>query len=369
MENKMKIENLIKKFHLGTLPEEDLVYLLNYLRNEEPEEELMAFYQNTWDKTCVESDEINSQILYNQLTKKLGIPNDASLPAAGSPEKLQHRGYFRLIMRYAAIFLVAFGLSWLAHHFLFNETATPVIASEEQFQIIEVPYGSKTRVVLPDNSVVMLNSGSSLKYSNSNFNSSRRSVSLTGEGFFSVTKNSSSPFYVITPGIKVKVLGTTFNVKAYPDDDVEETTLVSGKVEIYARSDKSEMKKPIVLKPNQSALFLKSENNFQTVNSDSPSTIPIKLEKISPQSSSKTEKIISWKENTLVFDNECFSSLIVKIERWYDVKIEVNYPELNSARFSGKFDKETLEQVLNAIRTITPFEYNIKQNKVSISKK
>jgi transmembrane sensor len=368
MENKMKIENLIKKFYQGTLPEEDLIYLLNYLRKEEPEHEMLVLYQDIWDKTEMENCDVKSQMLYNQITKTIGIPNDASLPATGSPDKIKYIGYFRLVMRYAAVFIIAFGLSWLVHLFTCNKTTTTAIATAEQFQIIEVPYGSKTRIVLPDNSVVMLNSGSSLKYSNSDFNSERRSVNLTGEGFFNVTKNSSSPFYVTTPGIKVKVLGTTFNIKAYIDDDIEEATLVSGKVEIYASSDKTEEAKPIILKPNQSALFLKSENNFQTVNCVSPSIIPVKLKTVSPQSSSRTEQTISWKENTLVFDNECFSSLVIKIERWYDVKIEVNYPELNSVRFTGKFDKETLEQVLNAIRIVTPFEYNIKQNKVLISK-
>jgi hypothetical protein len=155
------------------------------------------------------------------------------------------------------------------------------------------------------------------------------------------------------------------------DENIEETTLISGMVEIYASSDKSETEKPIVLKPNQSALFLKSENNFLPVNSviASPSTVAVKLKTVCMQSSSKTEETISWKENSLVFDNECFNSLVVKIERWYDVKIEVDYPELNSARFTGKFDKETLEQVLNALKTVTPFHYNIKQNQVSISKK
>jgi ferric-dicitrate binding protein FerR (iron transport regulator) len=236
---------------------------------------------------------------------------------------------------------------------------------------MEVPYGSKSRIVLPDGSVVNLNSGSSLKYSSSDFNSGSRSVLLTGEGFFSVTKDSKRPFYVTTPGIKVKVLGTTFNVKAYPDENIEEATLVSGMVEIYASSDKTEKGKPIVLKPNQRAVFLKSENSFLTSDSAmvSPVTTPVKLKTINLQSSSMTEQTISWKENKLIFDNEPFSSLLIRIERWYDVKIEVNYPELNSARFTGKFDKETLEQVLNALVTVTPFNYNIKQNLITISKK
>jgi ferric-dicitrate binding protein FerR (iron transport regulator) len=234
-----------------------------------------------------------------------------------------------------------------------------------------VPYGSKTRIVLPDSSVVTLNSGSSLKYSASGFNSDNRSVSLTGEGFFSVTRDSTRPFLVTTPGIRVKVLGTTFNLKAYPDENIEEATLVSGLVEIYASIDTKEEGKPIVLKPNQSAVFVKSEIRIQSVDTSEieiPESIPVKLRAIELQPLSETEQTISWKDNTLIFDNEPFSSLAVKLERWYDVKFLINYPELNSVRFSGKFDKETLEQVLKALVTVTPFNYTFKQNNVSISK-
>jgi ferric-dicitrate binding protein FerR (iron transport regulator) len=166
-------------------------------------------------------------------------------------------------------------------------------------------------------------------------------------------------------------LGTTFNLKAYPDENIEEATLVSGLVEIYASIDTKEEGKPIVLKPNQSAVFVKSENQVQSVDTSEieiPESTPVKLRAIELQPLCETVETISWKDNTLIFDNEPFSSLAVKLERWYDVKFLVNYPELNSVRFSGKFDKETLEQVLKALVTVTQFNYTIKQNIVSISK-
>ncbi len=227
-------------------------------------------------------------------------------------------------------------------------------------------------VVLPDGSVVNLNSGSSLTYSISDFDSVNRSVFLIGEGFFNVAKNAKRPFYVNTHGMKLKVLGTTFNVKAYPDENTEEATLVSGKVEIYASSDKMESGKPVVLKPNQIAIFDKSKNNlhsFSKTDLTSTEIVPAKLRAVNSQPALKTNQTISWKENMLTFDNENFNDLIVKIERWYDVKIVVNDPELLSVRFTGRFDKENIEQVLNALVTIAPFNYTIKQNLITISKK
>lgn len=367
----MQIEYLIKKFYLGTLTKEEMSFLLDYLKHEEPQHEVLVLYQNIWDKAEEKNSDIDSHGLYNQIVRSIGITDRGMIPSTGSSKQGPFTSYIRSVMRYAAVFIIAFGLSWLVHLLYFNRTSSPPLTVAEQIQIVEVPYGSKSRIVLPDGSVVMLNSGSSLKYSNSDFNSERRSVYLTGEGFFSVTKNSLKPFYVTTSGIKVKVLGTTFNIKAYPDENIEEATLVSGEVEIYASSDKTEKEKPIVLKPNQRALFLKSENNFLAIDSAivNPAVIPVKLKTVNLQSSSKTEQSISWKENTLVFDNESFNSLVIKIERWYNVKIQIDYPELKSARFSGKFDKETLEQVLNALVTVTPFNYTIKQNLITISEK
>ena len=366
----MQIETLIKKFYLGTLTNEELIFLLNYLKDTEPTNEVLVFYQNTWDRAAEFNSDINSKWIYNQIIKKIGISEGGRLPATGYPKETMIIGYGRLIMQYAAVFILAFGLSWLVHLYFWNRTTTPSMPIAEQMQTVEVPFGSKSRIVLPDSSVVNLNSGSSLKYSSSDFNSGSRSVSLTGEGFFSVAKDSERPFYVTTSGIKVKVLGTTFNVKAYPDENMEEATLVSGKVEIYSSADKTEKEKPIVLKPNQSAVFLKSKNNFLTHDSGivSPVTTSVTLKAVNLQPSFKTEQAISWKENKLIFDNELFSTLLIRIERWYDVKIVVNYRELNSARVTGKFDKETLEQVLNALVTVTPFNYTIKQNLITISK-
>ena len=362
----MQMEELIKKFYLGKLSQEETAFLLNYLKDEEPQHEVLDFYQNLWDKPAGLNNNVDSGKIYKQIVRSIGISEEE-----GNQKKIFLSQYLKEVLRYAAVFILAFGLSWLFHSYFRNETKTQSVSMVEQSQIIEVPYGSKSRVVLPDGSVVTLNSGSILKYSNSDFCSDNRSVYLTGEGFFSVTKNPIKPFYVKTPGIKVKVLGTTFNVKAYADEDIEEATLVSGKVEIYHSSDKTEMEKPIVLKPNQRAVFLKSKKEFFTNDSAMicPVITPVQLKKVSLQSSSKTEQTILWKENTLVFDNEPFNSLVIKIERWYAVKILVNYKELNSARFSGKFDKETVEQVLNALKTVTPFNYNIKQNLITISEK
>ena len=371
MGKKMLIEKLIEKFYLESLTDDEMVFLFNYLKDKEPHHEILSYYEVMWDKASEYNETIDSKSIYDKIVRDVSFSRVGLKSATESPDRVVFRAYSKKFIQYAAVFVFAFGFFWLTQSILFRKATTTQIAMKEQITRIEVPYGSKSRVVLPDGSVVNLNSGSSLMYSSSGFDSISRSVSLMGEGFFSVTKDSERPFYVNTSGIKLKVLGTTFNIKAYPDDNTEEAILVSGKVEIYASSDKTESGKSIVLKPGQIAIFDKTENNFHSINKTNLTNneiIPVKLKAINLQPSFKTEQTIAWKDNRLIFDNEQFSNLVVKIERWYDVKIVVNYPELNRARFTGKFDKETLEQILKALVTVTPFNYNIKQNLITISK-
>jgi len=368
----MQIEKLIGKFYLESLTDDEMVFLLNYLKEKEPQHEILSYYQEVWDKSLEHNVNIDSKSVYDKIVSEVGLSRNELKAVTESPDRLGFKFYVRAFMRYAAVFVVSFGLFWLTQSIFTKKATTSPMVLKKATTRIEVPYGSKSLVVLPDGSVVNLNSGSSLTYSISDFDSVNRSVFLIGEGFFDVAKNAERPFYVNTHGMKLKVLGTTFNVKAYPDENNEEATLVSGKVEIYASSDKMESGKPIILKPNQTAIFNKSKKNLHSIsNTDLTNTeiIPVKLKAVSSQPVLKTNQIISWKEDMLTFDNENFKDLIVKIERWYDVKIVVNDPGLLSVRFTGRFDKETIEQVLNALVTIAPFDYTVKQNHITISKK
>jgi transmembrane sensor len=372
MKNMIRMKELIRKFYLQSLTNDEVVLLLNYLKEKEPQHEILSYYQVVWDKASEFEANIDSKSIYDRVVSEVSFSKVGFKAVTESPDSADFKGYIRIFMRYAAVFVVSFGLFWLTQSIFLKKTTTSLLAVKKQTTRVEVPYGSKSRVVLPDGSVVNLNSGSSLTYSVSDFDSVNRSVFLVGEGFFNVTKNAERPFYVSTPGMKLKVLGTTFNVKAYPDDNTEEATLVSGKVEIYSSSDNIESGKPIVLKPNQVAIFDKSKNNlhsFSKTDLTSTEIIPVKLRAINSQPAIKTDQTISWKENMLTFDNENFNDLIVKIERWYDVKIIVNDPGLLSVRFTGRFDKETIEQVFNALVSIVPFNYTIKQNLITISEK
>jgi len=216
---------------------------------------------------------------------------------------------------------------------------------------------------------VVLNSGSILKYP-SDFESVGRNVYLEGEGYFEVKKDASHPFLVKTKGITVRVLGTKFNVKSYNDEKTIETTLVSGSVEILLNNNNS-AKQKILLTPNQQALFFNETNTIDVQKTDeSVSNIAdAEIEgNLKIQTKVDIAQVISWKDNRLVFRNENFVELTHKLERWYDVKIEIKDEELKRILFSGTFQKESIEQALNALKIITPFHYEMKMNQIIITK-
>ncbi len=214
--------------------------------------------------------------------------------------------------------------------------------SSEPLAIYKAEPSSMEEIILPDGSKVFLNSESVIKISNA-FNQSNREVTLEGEAFFEVQKNKSKPFLVNTESnLQIRVLGTSFNVKSYKTDQIIETTLVSGKVELL---QKNKSQAVIALSPNQKASYNKLEDKL---NVDIVST----------------GEITSWRSGVLIFDNEPVQNVINNLERWYDVKIQIEDREIKTYTFSGKVNREkNIEEVLQLIEASSPVKYEYDENK------
>ncbi len=235
--------------------------------------------------------------------------------------------------------------------------------------------GSKSKVQLPDGSVVWLNAGSKLTY-NKDFGIETREVMLTGEGFFDVTKNKEKPFIISTSSIKIKVLGTAFNVKAYPEDKQTETSLIRGSIEVTIRNrpnDKiilSPSEKLVVenniarLEKNNKQLERKTGNIARTELPVINTLMSINKLKYNPLDSTVAE--IQWVNNKLVFRDESFSELAVKMERWYDVQIDITDMQIGEERLNGIFESETIFQALEALKESIPFQYEKNGSKIII---
>ncbi|WP_420601077.1 FecR family protein [Flagellimonas sp.] len=225
-----------------------------------------------------------------------------------------------------------------------NQTFFPKTSDLVQ---VTTTIGEKKNIILPDGTQVTLNANSQLEYPEA-FNDSLREISLNGEAYFKVVRNEHKPLLVNTNSpIKIRVLGTVFNVKSYPEEKHVKTTLVSGKVEVI-KQDKSN--DAIILTPSQQAVYHKDNRkiNIETV---------------------KSEDVISWKHDKLIFDETPLSEVILDLERKFEVKFKVDSAELLNYKFTGTFNTIALEDVLRLLSISSPIEYTLLDNTIILTQK
>ncbi len=181
---------------------------------------------------------------------------------------------------------------------------------------VQVPYGQRTSVELPDGTQVTLNAGSVLIFPSA-FAADKREVSLRGEGFFKVAHGKERPFYVYTENVRIKVLGTSFNLSAYPDDDESGTYLVEGRVELTPMG-KARFE-PQILEKGNLATFDRRHGRLALTTHG-------------------IESHISWTQKRLDVRSVPLSNIIRKLERHYNLEIELKTNGVEDERFSGTLD-------------------------------
>jgi ferric-dicitrate binding protein FerR (iron transport regulator) len=353
---------LLDKFRKGEASSQELKMLYERLK-EENDPEILSLIDQEWARTVDENKSSASASLLNRIHEKAGI-ND---------NRRNHTDrviVIRRFLQYAAVFVLAFLLSWIlkpAASLPLTDTGNTKI----NYFKIKVPYGSKSTIELPDSSEVVLNSGSSLEYPD-HFGATDRTVFLHGEAYFDVKRNKHKPFYVKTDEVTIKVLGTQFNVKSYPEENIMETILVSGSVEILPNKQiyntERQVYKRILLRPNEKAVFMHNDISRSVAKEGihKPLENRILTATIASQKTEKTEKDIAWKNNILILNNEPFKEIIKKLERWYNVQITLEDETLDSVRFSARFSGESIADVLHALSLTQPFKYEINKNIVKI---
>ncbi|WP_299535514.1 FecR domain-containing protein [Ulvibacterium sp.] len=214
--------------------------------------------------------------------------------------------------------------------------------SEPTYNEIMVPYGKKFQLELSDGTVVHLNSGTSLRFPEQFIEGSEREVFLDGEAYFEVTKRKHQPFFVHADDMKVAVLGTRFVANSY-EGNKNYTVLMEGSVSI---SDKTTRTKPQLMIPGQKAVFLENEIGISEVNAND---------------------YIRWLQGELSFNNQPFPEIIQKIERKYNVTIKNEYERLNDLKFRGRFNDETILDLMDVFKETAGFEYKIEANEIIIT--
>lgn len=210
---------------------------------------------------------------------------------------------------------------------------------------VEAPLGSKTKLYLPDGTLVWLNAGSRMTYSQG-FGVDNRKVELEGEGYFEVKRNEKIPFFVKTKDLQLQVLGTKFNFRDYPEDHEVVVSLLEGKVGL---NNLLREEKEAVLSPDERAVLNKA-NGLLTVESVTASNAS------------------QWTDGYLFFDEELLPDIAKELERSYNVKIHIANDSLKTFRFYGNFVRreQNIQEVLEALASTEKMQYKIEERNITI---
>jgi transmembrane sensor len=363
----LKIKELVISYLSDRLSEKEKLVLLEWLKESDENKEIFLEYRKLFDLTSDADYEGKFTLKRQDNWKRLSDKID-SLPKKNIHRKI--RGLPAYLKIAAAVVLIFFATDGIFHKL---SGVNPYQNLSHIVYEVNAPKGGKSDLVLADGTKVWLNAGSRLRY-NGDYGIDKRVVYLEGEGYFSVVKNPKKPFIVQTSGLKIKAYGTLFNVKAYPEEKIVTTTLVEGIVKIEGAGVN------VSLKPKEVVVVEKKVINnvagdhtgkFNTLKNLKVHPAPEKgsdiQNNVKVATNVNTSIYTSWKDNLWIIESEPLKNIAVILERKFNVSIDIKSPELNQYTFSGTFNHETLEQILDIIRLTAPLNYQIDKGVVTIT--
>ncbi|TXK36527.1 DUF4974 domain-containing protein [Pontibacter qinzhouensis] len=335
---------LLEKFHRGECSPEEVKQVLQWFKSKEPdavqEQELLAHWNQTTQQANQEANLHDAGTTWNNILANIApaetAPELEETNVISMTDWLRHNQY-----KVAAAILLPFCCLGLLLYFLANTSpATTTIAT--------LP-GEKKTITLEDGSVITLNAGSEVSYPE-HFPSDKREIVLKGEAFFEVAKDSLRPFTVRTGAIVTQALGTSFNIRYMPEDSTIAVALATGRVRIDQQGQQQQALAR--LEPGQQLVYNKQKQRHRLAPFD-------------------TREVIGWKDGMLFFRKATLPQVISKLEYWYgvDIAIEGEIPsERDNWHYTGEYDNEDLEHVLEGISFVKQFSYQQKdKNKIIIS--
>jgi len=331
MDNYHDIDDLISKKLSEGLAENEQIAFEKWINDSPENKKEFEYLSKIWKEKSREPKLINSNL------KARSIWDQAKNGSKGTYEKNTSIDYYQYF-KIAAMIVVVLGVAFFTYRL--NNTSekekTVELAIDEMVRSSS-PSGSKTRVALPDGSIAWLNSDSYVEFPR-NFSNESRIVDLVGEAYFEVRKDSLRPFTVRSFGANTTALGTSFNISAFPENKVVEVHLITGKVLVNN----------VVLKPGEGASFDRDKEFIKVSQTD-------------------RDKVLGWKDGILLFDGDDFPTFVKKLERWYGLDITVNGKPNKTWSVKGRFEKEYLTNVLQAVGFNKAFTYKLDDKKLEIN--
>jgi len=327
------ILDLIAQQLSGNISEADRKTLIAWRKDSDANEAEYTEYVSLWEMTQAKPVNFEPNVAEAWTNVEHRIDTLETLENLNNTRG--HLTVLRTILRIAAAVILCLGVAFWIYQ-KDNAADVPLLV---EYKTLDEESKSYT---LPDGSKVWLNQNSTLSYQQ-DFNP--RVVNLEGEAFFDVEKLKEKSFEIISGTAKTTVLGTSFNVRAYPKENFIEVTVETGKV---ALSKKTAVNPPLVIKANQSAVFEKAVEKVE-----------IKAEKI--------DNANAWKTKEIKFDEVPMTTVIQTLERLYEKEIEVSNPDILNCPYKDTFNNVKLEDILMVLTTGLSLDYEIKGNLVILS--
>lgn len=325
---------LLDRFMSGkTSPEEERT-LLAWFRDPDHKEEIMAFYKSRWEESSGKKlpPKLQGQ-MFCEIKKRMR-QEKKTLEIKKKPHTLWKW------LSYAAVALICIGLGIGSHWYNMRQVPPP----DPLDYVVLADNGQRASVVLPDGTKVWLNSHTKLNYK-SDYGVKERSVSLSGEAYFEVSKDTLRRFLVNAGDMEVEALGTAFNVKAYEEDDEVVTTLFEGKVKTSVGRDEA------FLLPDQAVTYLKNKGQLKK------STL------------NDAYRACLWRNNELAFNDEALSEIAVLLNRMYNIQVVFKSEKVKALRFTGVITNNSLDNIIELISLTSPIIYTSKGDTIIIDEK
>jgi transmembrane sensor len=328
-----QIDSLIINTLGGIATAEDEQTLQYWIAQNRANERYFMQMRDIWESTATETALFDKEEAYRRFKSRI---------AAYAQTTTRKRSFaFAPFFRWTAAVVIAFVLGGVTFYSLNR------LSKSDKFYTVSVPLGSKSKIELPDHTTVWLNAGSTLKY-DQNFAKNRRNVILEGEAYFEVAKNRKMPFTVNGKEMAVRVLGTKFNIRSYAEDPTVDVTLLEGSVNLTNHLVAGNPS--CLLKPNEKATLNKQNGALR----------------VEPVEASNWRE---WTRGKLVFDAEYFGQIIRRLEREYNVMINVQDKSLLKRKFYGDFRKaQSIQEIFNIMTTGNQFHYTFKESVITVYK-
>ncbi|MFA5326846.1 MAG: FecR domain-containing protein [Prolixibacteraceae bacterium] len=272
---------------------------------------------------------VNEQNAFSNILKETGIHSS-------------RKRWINLAVQVAAVLILSIIFSGV-YPFLRNDRNNSLTFNQPIYQEVKAAFGTQAKVELADGTTVYLNSGSKLRFPETFSNQELRKVSLDGEGYFAVTKNPKQSFVVEVNNLNIKVLGTTFNVDAYHENEDIKVALIEGSILLEGKTEDGS-EELLNLSPNQVATLNRTDHS------------------LSKTGVTNMSKYTDWINGKIVFVNDPIETVVIKLGKWYNVDITIADKKLSNYSFTATFIDESLEQILDVLSLTSSMTYKIESS-------